>query len=230
MLLKHELDQLNTALVKQLPPEVLRTLANATKELSASRLAESSMQKGARAPGFALPDASGKIVKLEELLRRGPVVVSFFRGAWCPYCSLELAALQKALPRIRESGAELVAISPQKPASTAETVEKHHLSFDVLIDQGNRVAQTYGLTFSLPEAMHPIYTQLGVDLPRINGDETFGLPMPATYVIAQDGVIAHAFVDADYSRRLEPNEILAALKNLKTLDGLPCKARESVCS
>lgn len=215
MSLKQELDQLSTALAQQVPPEVLSTLTHATRELVTSKIDESSVQKGTRAPGFNLPDAEGKNVKLDELLRHGPVVVSFYRGIWCPFCNLELAALQRSLPRLKELGAELVAISPQTPEQTLETVQKHNLLFKVLSDEGNRVAQAYGLVFTLPESLRPVYAALGVDLPSFNGDETFSLPIPATYVIAQDGTVAYAFVDADYSHRMEPSDIFTALEKLR---------------
>lgn len=212
MLLKQEIDQLNAALAQQVPGQVLSTLTDAIKQLTDSGIVRSSVQVGMRAPEFALPNASGNVVKLADLLLEGPAVVSFYRGIWCPYCNLEMAALQRALPQIQALGARLVAISPQTPEPTRQTVDKHGLAFEVLCDEGNRVAESYGLTFTLPESVRPVYAALGVDLPKFNGNDTFKLPMAATYVIARDGKIVHAFVNADYTQRLEPAEIVAALE------------------
>jgi len=215
MLLKQEIDQLNAALAQQVPPQVLSSLAEAIRQLDGSGIARSSVQVGEHAPEFALPNASGVTIKLADLLQEGPVVLSFYRGIWCPYCNLELAALQRVLPQIRELGAQLVAVSPQTPEPTQQTVAKHGLAFQVLCDEGNRVAESYGLSFLLPESVRPVYAALGVDLPGFNGDDTFKLPMAATYVIARDGKVSHAFVNADYTQRLEPAEIVAALERLK---------------
>lgn len=215
MLLKQEIDQLNASLAQQVPAEVLATLADAIQQLADSGIAQRSLRAGTRAPDFALPNASGNVVRLADLLQDGPVVVSFYRGIWCPYCNLEMAALQRALPQIQELGAQLVAISPQTPEPTRQTVDKHGLAFEVLCDEGNRVAESYGLAFSLPESVRPVYAALGVDLPKFNGDDTFKLPIAATFVIARDGTVLHAFGNADYTQRLEPADIVSVLERQK---------------
>ncbi len=190
--------------------ETLAIMDSATAELAASGLAERSLGVGDRAPEFELPDATGNPVSLSSLLAGGPVVLAFYRGGWCPYCSIELRALQARLPEITRAAATLVAISPQTPDNSLSTAEKLELAFPVLSDAGNVVARSFGLVFRLPEALRKVYA--GFDLPAANGDDSFELPIPATYVIATDGSVAWRFADADYTRRGEPDDVIAALR------------------
>ncbi|MEM9568905.1 MAG: peroxiredoxin-like family protein [Cyanobacteria bacterium P01_E01_bin.34] len=198
----------------KLPQGVNDTMSTATASLAASGILESAVSEGATAPDFTLPNATGAAVQLSQLLSQGPVVLSFYRGQWCPYCNLELRALQQALPSIIQAGATLVAVSPQTPDNSLSTVEKNELTFEVLSDVGNQVAKDYGLVFELPEKLRPIYADFGIDIPTHNGDETFELPIAATYVVAPNGKVVHAFVDADYTKRLDPEDIVAALQAL----------------
>ena len=161
-----------------------------------------------------MPDARGGYVRLNGLLAAGPVVLSFYRGGWCPYCNLELRALQQALPEITRLGATLVAVSPQTPDESLSTAEKNALAFPVLSDAGSATAKSFGIAYDLAEELRPIYTRFGHALPDKNGDEGWVLPIPATYVIDTDGTIALAYVDVDYRNRLEPAEILTALQSL----------------
>ena len=124
--------------------------------------------------------------------------------------------MQLALPKIEALGAQLVTVSPELPDKSLSTAERNALAFEVLSDVGNKVARDFGLVFSLAEELRPIYASFGIDIPAYNGDDTFELPMPATYVIGTDGTILHAFVDTDYTRRLEPAEIVEILKTTKT--------------
>ncbi|MDQ6960345.1 MAG: peroxiredoxin-like family protein [Mariprofundaceae bacterium] len=149
---------------------------------------------------------------LADALEQGAVGLSFYRGGWCPYCNLELQALQQALPEIQSLGAQLVAVSPETPDNSLSTAEKHSLAFTVLSDQGNRVAKDFGIVFTLPEALRPVYAQFGIDLPAWNGDDSFELPMPATYVIGRNGIILDGFVNTDYTQRMEPERILDILR------------------
>ena len=196
-------------------PETTATMEQATTDLQASGLVDRSLAVGATAPDFTLANVTGAAVSLRSLLENGPVVLSFYRGGWCPYCNLELRALQNVLPQIQALGANLVAISPETPDNSLTTSEKNELSFAVLSDVGNRVAREFGLVFTLPEALRPIYEGFGIDLPAHNGDDRFELPVPATYVIDTDGRIAHAFANVDYTQRLDPEAILAALERLQ---------------
>ncbi|MDE3205089.1 MAG: AhpC/TSA family protein [Acidobacteriota bacterium] len=186
----------------------------ATAALESSGLAQRSLAVGALAPDFALPDATGRRVALTSLLAEGPVVLSFYRGGWCPYCSTQLRALQTRLADIAEAGGRLVAVSPQTPDHSLSTAEKLELAFPVLSDVGNIVARTYGLVFSLPEDLREVYAGFGLDLPAANGDDTFELPMPATFVVGTDGKVTWRFVDSDYTRRAEPDDVIDALRSL----------------
>ena len=152
------------------------------------------------------------MVRSSDLLARGPLVVSFYRGVWCPYCNMELQALEAFLPQIREQGGALVAISPQSAANSRKSARQNGLSFPILSDQGNEVAAAFGLRYHLPDYLIELYKQLGNDLPLVNGEPSWTLPIPARYVIGQDGVIRYAEVNADYTRRPEPEDMLPALR------------------
>jgi len=170
---------------------------------------------GSLAPSFTLPDAQGRPVSLSAALREGPVVVTFYRGGWCPYCNIQLRAYQDALPQIRTRDARLFAISPQLPDASLTTAEKNNLEFDVLSDAGNAVARAFGLVYALPQELRDALSANGKALPGINGDDSWELPLTGTFVIGRDGHIALAWVDTDYRRRLAPEQILAALDGLK---------------
>lgn len=212
--LSQQLKEQNDAGRARFPAETLAVMDRATAEVASSGIAGSSLGLGAKVPDFELPDASGTQVSLSALLAKGPVVLSFYRGGWCPYCSTELRALQAKLAEINAAGATLVAVSPQTPDASLSTAEKLELAFPVLSDEGNQVAESFGLVFSLPEALREVYAGFGLDLPAANGDDTFRLPIPATYVIRADGTVAWRFADADYTKRAEPDDVLAALAAL----------------
>jgi len=189
-------------------------MTQADLDLSASGILDRALKAGDRAPHFTLPDSKGGIISLVGALRHGPVVLSFYRGGWCPYCNLELHALQAALPDFAALGATLIAISPQTPDESLSTAEKNALAFAVLSDTGSATTRAFGIAFNLAEALRPIYAQFGQALPDRNGDDSWVLPLPATYVIDRDGTIAFAYVDADYRNRLEPATITATLAAL----------------
>jgi len=172
------------------------------------------LKVGDRAPDFALPDHLGRQTRLSDLLANGPAIVSFYRGGWCPYCNLELRALQAMLPQLRQAGASLVAISPQTPDGSLDTSKKNELEFPVLSDRDNAVARRFGLVFELPAALADTYRSMGLDLARINGSDRWELPAPGTFVVRRDGGIAHAFVDVDYTRRQEPAELLDLVRRV----------------
>lgn len=212
--LASELQDFRTAFMGKAPAEIREMMARADLDLAASGIVEKAKRAGDAAPDFALPDAHGAAVSLAALLKNGPVVASFYRGGWCPYCNLELRALQRSLPELKELGASLVAISPQTPDESLSTAEKNALAFPVLSDTGSKTARAFGIAFDLAEELRPIYAKFGHALPDRNGDESWTLPIPATFVIAQDGTIALAFIDTDYRKRLEPADILAALRTI----------------
>jgi peroxiredoxin len=196
----------------RVPPSVIETMHRATAELIVSGAAKRALKVGDKAPAFTLKDPEGKEVSSTALLAQGPLVVSFYRGVWCPYCNMELQALQAALPEFERRGAKLVAISPQTPVNSRKSVRQNSLSFSILSDAQNEVAAAFGLRFALPDYLVELYKSLKNDLPSFNGDPSWTLPMPARYVIASDGTILYAEVNPDYTRRPEPEEMLPALK------------------
>ncbi len=214
MTLAQEINDVLTYMQGNVPPETLATIGQSTETLGRSGITERSLKVGEPVPNFTLPNASGQPIQIQTLLAQGPVVISFYRGQWCPFCSLELAALQKALPEIKALNASLVAISPQTPDNTLSTVEKNNLEFEVLSDTGNQVAKQFGIVYQLSEEMREVQKGFGVHLSESNGDASYELPISATYVLRTDGRIVYAFTDPDFTKRLEPSEILAALKQL----------------
>lgn len=199
---------------QKVPSDTLAIMAQATEQLKHDGIDDNSLKTGDIAPVFSLPNHEGDVRSLYALLSESVVVLSFYRGGWCPYCNLELNVLQQVLPQIEAQGARLLAISPELPDKSLSTREKNDLSFDVLYDEGNKVAESFGLAFTLPESLRPIYDKFGIDVPGYNGDDTFRLPIPATYIIGQDGQILFHFVDPDYTRRLEPAVILDRLSRI----------------
>lgn len=196
------------------PPEIHPVMERATAELIASGQAGRALKAGDRAPDFTLNDPDGRPVSSAELLARGPLVLSFYRGVWCPYCNLELQALQETLPRFQALGASLVAISPQTAANSRKSQRQNKLDFPILSDTGNELAAAFGLRFALPEYLVDLYMNLKNDLPAFNGDPSWTLPMPARYVIGQDGIVAYAEVNPDYTLRPEPETMLPVLERL----------------
>jgi len=181
---------------------------------------EDALAVGDEAPDFTLPDSRGRKVSLATVLRAGPAVVTFYRGGWCPYCNIQLRAYQRALPEIAAFGGQIIAISPQLPGGSLSVVEKNALEFDVLSDPGNAVGRSFGLVYALPEELRVAMRLNGKALPGINGDQSWELPLPATFVIAQDRRVALAYVDVDYRRRLAPEDIVATLRWLaESTDG-----------
>ncbi len=202
------------AFIGGLSDDVQQTVGGVMQRLMSSNITDNASNVGDKAPEFRLPNVKGGETALSELLKSGPVVLSFYRGGWCPFCNLEFKALHDKLPEMQALGATLVGISPETLAVSQQTVQDNAMEFEVLSDEGNRVAREYGLIMVVDEAIRPHYLQWGIDIPSSNGDETFELPVPATYVIDQNGVIRAGHVDKDYTKRMEPADIVAALKAL----------------
>ena len=196
------------------PRSVIETMHRATNELVASGAAGRALKAGEKAPAFVLKDANGETVSLSKLLAEGPLIASFYRGVWCPYCNMELQALQEALPTFRELGAQLVAISPQNAVNSRKSIRNNGLDFPILSDPGNETAAAFGLRFALPDYLIDLYKNLKNDLPAFNGDMSWTLPMPGRFVIGQDGIIRYAEVNPDYTHRPEPSSMLPALRKV----------------
>lgn len=186
---------------------------NGLKVVEETGILESALNVGDEAVAFTLKNQVGEEVSLVELLEDGPVILTWYRGGWCPYCNITLAFLQEKLPEFELAGAQLVALTPELPDSSMSTSEKHELGFDILSDMGNKVAHEYGLVYKLTDVVAARY-QKGFNLHAYNGDETDELPLAATYVIDMDGKIRYAFLDVDYRNRAEPNEVLEVLNSL----------------
>ncbi|WP_033310080.1 peroxiredoxin-like family protein [Streptomyces iakyrus] len=212
--LSTELRTFYAARQQQIPAEIREIMQRAGQELADSGQADRALTVGDKAPHFSLPSANGQTLFLDALLAEGPVVLTFYRGAWCPYCNIALRSLQQHHEAITARGARLVAVSPQIPDESLTLTEKHDLAFDVLSDIGSDTAKQYGLAFDLPDDLAAVYDKLGFDLQRVNDGHPRTLPLPATYVIDRDGVIRWAFVNTDYATRAEPADILAALDAL----------------
>lgn len=155
----------------------------------------------------------GNTVELAQYLEKGPVILTWYRGGWCPYCNLTLRKLQEELPNFKAHGANLIALTPELPDNSISTTEKHSLEFEVLSDVGNKVAKNYGIVFKLTPEVAEIYNKK-FNLAKYNGDNSNELPLAATYIINQKGKIVYAFLDADYRNRAEPAELIKVLKNM----------------
>jgi peroxiredoxin len=198
------------------PAWVQEPMHRATAELIASGAADRARKAGDRAPEFTLEDADGHQVSSRDLLAKRPLVVTFYRGVWCPYCNIDLQALQEALPAISEHGAQLLAISPQTQSNSRKSRRDNNVTFPILSDPGNEVAARFGLRFTLPDYLIELYRDtFKNDLSRVNGDSSWTLPMPARYVIDASGLIAYAEVSPDYTQRPDPQELLPVLSALK---------------
>lgn len=214
MTLQEELDARRAQFVQTAGPEKIAAYQRGVDELVAANLAAQAVGRGDAAPDIALPNARGETVTLANLLAEGPVVLTFYRGGWCPYCNMQLRAYQRALPELRALGASLVAVSPEAPDRSLSTAEKNALEFEVLSDVKGEAGRAYRLFFDLSEELKTLYAAGGNDLAKVNADGEWHLPMPATYVIGADGRVALASVDPEYRNRLEPAEILGSLRAL----------------
>jgi len=198
------------------PAAVHEPMRRATADLVASGLAGNALGVGDLAPSFELSNAEGVSISSSGLLARGPLVLTFYRGFWCPYCNIELESLQAALPAIEARGATLVALSPQTAANSRRAKRDKGLSFDILFDSGNEVAASFGLRFKLPDYLIELYRDgFDNDLTVTNGDPSWTLPIPARYIIDASGSIAYSEVNPDYTKRPDPGELLPILDQLK---------------
>ena len=207
--LQDQLDEITANTRHLVQAERLAIGERAIEELFATGIEERILQAGAQAPEFALKDSNGKVVQSRDLLGLGPLVIKFFRGRWCPYCVTELETWRDLYGRLREQGALMVAISPQTERQSDFMVGQHSLPFPVFSDPGNAVAEKFGLVYNVPEYHRDYYLSILVNLPFLNGDTSWRLPLPATYVIGRDGKVVYAEAHADFRVRPEPDEALA---------------------
>ncbi len=200
---------------EQIPTANLAIMDKATKALVNENIINNSIKKGDTLPVTQLVNAKGEKLDLGELLDNGPLVISFYRGGWCPYCNFELRALQQILPELKQLGANLVAITPETPDNSLTTVEKNEIAFDVLTDYDNSYAKELGLVFKMPQDLQEVYNAFGIDIEAHNENSNFELPMPATLVVGPNREVLYSFVNEDYTKRADTVAILETLKQLQ---------------
>ena len=210
--LQAAIDEYNATKKEKMPAEVLDLMARTTAELKDTGIENRVLGTGDRMPDFTLPNQHGEMRRFADFLADSPVVLNIYRGGWCPYCNFEMKALADVLSEIKAAGARLVGMAPEDPDHAQDTAKRHEIDIEILSDAGNAVSEQLGLVFSLAEELRPIYLGAGLDIPAYNGDDSFRLPVPATYIVGTDGVIKADFVNADYTKRMEPAEILTTLQ------------------
>lgn len=221
MTLQDKLDAFKIDFESGKPPfnvssENVGLMHRATEELAASDILGSTIKVGDTLPPFELTTASGEPFSSSEALAEGPLVLSYYRGVWCPYCNMELHALEEARGDIEAEGATLVAVSPQTPANSKKSQSQNKLGFPILVDTDNAYARQLGIVFKLPEYLIEVYKTLGATLDTFNGNESWELPMPTRLIIAQDGRVAYADINPDYTRRPDPSELIPVLRELRS--------------
>lgn len=209
--LKSQLDERKNAFSAKAPEATKAIYGTGIEAVAESGILEQAMQVGDSAPDFSLNNSRGETVRLSDYLKKGPVVLTWYRGGWCPYCNLTLHAMQKELPEFQAQGANLLALTPEVPDQSLSTAEKNELEFEVLSDIDSQVARNYGIVYKLTDEVAQIYEEK-FGLSAYNGNDSNELPLAATYVINPDGKIVYAFLDADYRNRAEPSAITEALK------------------
>ncbi|HCO27324.1 MAG: peroxiredoxin [Gimesia sp.] len=210
-MLSKQLEEKAAASVTRIPEDVRQTYAQAIETVRATGIEKSARQVGDTAIDAQLSGWDGKSVKLSDLWQEGPIVLMWYRGGWCPYCNIQLRAMQQSMDKIENAGAKLVILTPELPEKAKETAEANELNIVALHDKGSAVARKYGLVFELPEAIVPAYRDK-LKLPEYNGNDAMELPLAATYVIDKSGKITYAFLDADYKKRAEPADVIEAVK------------------
>ena len=199
----------------QTPAEPQAVMDKAIQTIKDSGMVGKALKKGDTMPDFTLPGADGKPVSSKQLRKKNNLIVTFYRGGWCPFCSLQLRDLQKHQSEIEAAGGKVIAISPQSPDGSLSTVQKQSLQIVVLSDKGNKTAKAFGVSYQLPPDLVTLYKQFGLDLAQINGSKEWELPLAATYVVNKKGKVTYAFVDADYTKRAETLDVIDALKGIK---------------
>lgn len=196
------------------PPQITKPIREATADHVNSFNFDAAIKPGDTLLPFKLSDAFGKEVSSSKFLSQGPLLITFYRGEWCPFCNLALRALQKHLAELQTKGVTLVAITPELPKQSVTTAEKNELKFPVLSDVGNKYAGQLGLLFSMPDVMRPVFETFGVDFKERHGDDSFVLPVPATLLVDQKGVVRNAFIEPEYAKRAEPETVLGWIDQL----------------
>ncbi len=211
--LQEELDNRRGA--SKAPKAIKMTMKQAEEKLRESGIIDKAKKKGDDYIDFELPNVHGKKIKLSDKLKNGPIVLTFYRGGWCPYCNMQLKAYQENLDKFEKAGGQLIAVSPESMDSATTTVKKHELKFEILSDNLNKEARKYGLVFKVGKDLKEVYLKFGLDLAKNQGNDSWEIPIPATYIINKDGKIVYSFLNVDYVQRAEPSEIIDILNGLK---------------
>ena len=209
--LAKQIEQFNNELATQVPQEVLEAFGKSIKDLKTKNIEEKSIKLGVIMPDFSLPNAKNEIIHSKEILKSGKMIIAFYRGSWCPYCNLELKALQENLSKINDKKVSLVAISPQSPDNSLTVIEKLNLTFEVLTDKDNTFAKQLGIIFELQDFVLPFYNAVGINLSSFNKNDDNSLPIPAVFVVNENGIIIYKFADANYMNRIDIDELLNTL-------------------
>ena len=206
-----QIQQFNIELAAKVPQEVLEAVGKSIEDLKTKNIEEKSIKIGETIPNFSLKNAKNEVVNSSDILKNGKMIIAFYRGSWCPYCNLELKALQEKISEFKEKNATLVAISPQSPDNSLTVIEKHHLTFEVLTDKDNVFAKQLGIVFELQDFVLPYYHALGIDLSSFNKNADNSLPIPAVFVVNESSKIIYKFADANYMNRIDIDELLKTL-------------------
>lgn len=215
MRLQDELDRLRDKDHESTPPHIRRVRQEAVDDLIFSGIAERAIGAGDCAPGFRLPDPDGEAISSYNLLNSGPVLIFFYRGRWCPYCDVDLRAIQAVARELRSSGSSIVAVSQQSADESRSTQRMHGLSFPSLVDRGGKVARAFGLRWKLSKELRTAEIECGLDLAAINDESSWTLTMPARFLISPKGIVEYADISADYTRRGDPSELFPILSHIR---------------
>lgn len=211
MSLQSKLDKFLAEFENTAPKEVSSAIRRGIEEALASGYEERALRVGDKAPAFELADTEGQMVSSTDLLAKGPLVVTFYRGVWCPFCNMELQSLQEFADELAARGANIVAVSPQNSVNSRRSARENEVSFPILADPDCAVTAAFGLLYTPPDYVQKIYQANGIDLAKINAAPNWKLPMPGRYLIDTDGTIRYAEVNPDYTRRPEPEDLLEPL-------------------
>ncbi|MGG7468118.1 peroxiredoxin-like family protein [Chryseobacterium arthrosphaerae] len=209
--LAKQVEQLNQELSSQLPQEVINAFGKSVDDLKTKNMEDRCIRPGEKMPEFILPNATGKMIDSNDILKKGKMMLAFYRGSWCPYCNLALKFLQDNLSRIKDKNAVLIAVSPQTPDHSLSMAEKNKLGFEVLSDQNNDFAKKLGIVFQLQDFVLPYYRNLGINLSEFNNNDENLLPVPAVFVVDQDRRVIFKYLDVNYMNRVDVEELIQAL-------------------
>ncbi|KAI1456244.1 AhpC-TSA-domain-containing protein [Annulohypoxylon moriforme] len=207
MSIQAELENVDKEFAKA-PAEIRDPIIRTRLDFAKSYDPSNAIKVGQKIPEFSLPDSLNKTVSSKDLLTQGPLLITFYRGGWCPFCNIALHGLQAKLPEIKAKGVTLVAITPELPDSSLTTAEKQGLEFPVLSDVGNKLAHKLGIVWTQPSELREIYLKIGNDLSKRNGDDSLEVPIPVTLLVDRDGTVKNIFLDANYAKRVEPATVL----------------------